>query len=152
MPTVGGGGWTLAFTGFQQALQAFDRLIQSGRKISGGEWFVGTVVRYAIYQHFGTRYMQGIPFFQLALDRVAQRVQSDDALRQALMEHAVEPDPDLLKQLAILLEREVKLVITEMKESRDRLIDTGVMRASFAAGPTIAETAAQSQANAGGAA
>ena len=145
MTVVGSGGWTLQFTGLIEMMNLFLAGAAGAKRMNQEEYFVGTIIYYAVYQHFGTKKIQGIPFLTIALERVADRYKGDAGAADELIQSLFIEDDSSLEKIALEVEREVKLVITEHKASIDRLIDTGTMRASFAAGPSIPEAGAASK-------
>lgn len=110
-------------------------------RVRDDEWWVGTTVEYAIYHEYGTRFMAARPHFRVALERVMQRLGRDPRARAQLWRSLRSPgSQSMLRVIALMIEREVKLVVTEK-----RIIDTGNLRASYAEGPSFPAMAAASE-------
>lgn len=104
---------------------------RQARWASGGEWVVGTAVEYSVYLEYGTSRMDPKPFFRPALNEARWKG------IPAFIDDHTRKDPDditsaaeLVKTLALALERRVKEIITIRG-----LVDTGTLRASVQAVP-----------------
>lgn len=116
-------------------LAELERMLRAWKKAAELErsWWVGTIVEYAIYPELGTRRMPAYRYFLTAVERLlAQGIIGSRSEGQEFFRLLVSEDGSSIAWIALKLEREVKVVIREMG-----LIDTGNLRASFAAGPTL---------------
>lgn len=119
---------------FNVETTGFDTAIEDLKDIEedlgqGGPWIVGTKVNYAIYLEAGTSKMSAKPFFRPALAEV--RMQGIDGFIDANTRKSVDEIDDvadLVKTLALALERRIKQIITAKG-----LVDTGTLRASVTA-------------------
>lgn len=118
---------------------------------SAREWYVGTVVEYAPYLEFGTSKMDPHPYFKPAMIQLATRLKIGRSTAAGWQEiHAgsdiwkllVGSEAGPVQKIAFALEGEVKKVIREKG-----LIDTGNLRASISAAPTLAKVYQVSQEN-----
>lgn len=144
---------TVELWGFAEFFNELNRLLKNASSLSKQEWWVGSVVEYAAWQHFGTSRFQGIPYFTIAMERVVAQISASTSIKDSLLGTLTADSAEtMIEKVAFMLEREVKLVITEAKSTMDRLIQTGIMRASFAAGPqkAIAEDKSVAQARTAG--
>jgi hypothetical protein len=101
----------------------------------GASAYVGTAVEYAVYLEYGTSKMDPKPFFRPALNEA--RGDLGAFLRdntQTAVEN-IDSASELVRTLALALERRVKEIITEKG-----LIDTGTLRASVVAVPSSPDT------------
>jgi hypothetical protein len=90
---------------------------------------VGTGVSYSVYLEFGTSKMDAKPFFRPAISEVrAKGVEGFIADHTGTTVDALGDAGDVLRVLALALERRIKEIITEKS-----LIDTGTLRASVVA-------------------
>ncbi len=137
-------GFGLVTTGVSELASELDRLSRAAAQQNAHDWWVGTIVEYAIYPEFGTRFMLARPAFREAIRRVSKRLGLTAELSPAkLLEALIAPDQSLVALIAFELEREVKIVIREMG-----LILTGNLRGSYAAGPSLDAMAAFSESRA----
>lgn len=88
--------------------------LQDSFSSDGGGVVVGTNVKYAPHQEFGTKYQQGTPHVRPAVERVGKDV-------ERLAESADSTD-DLLLMLGLAIEGEIKARAP---------VDTGNLRASY---------------------
>jgi len=94
-----------------------------------GGFTVGTGVFYAQFLEFGTSKMDAKPFFRPAINEVrTQGVEGFIAEHTGTTVDALGDAGDVLRVLALALERRIKEIITEKS-----LIDTGTLRASVVA-------------------
>lgn len=136
-------GWAIQLSGFSRLMSAF-QAAQEWADRQGDHWWVGTVVHYAPYLEFGTSRIRARRYFRNAVKRTARRTASA-RIQRALGKDVGLPgpdSPDLTKVLAFALEEEVRDEIR-----RQGLIDTGNLRGSFAAGPTLSEEKSKSRQN-----
>lgn len=129
--------------GLGRLFDALTSMIEAAER--EGDWWVGTVVRYSSFIEFGTSKMRARPYFQPSILRVARRLDfakartiGDRKRGRSMWAVMVDPDAEtdsdspLAERLALELEREVKETIKEKG-----LIDTGHLRASIVAAPTL---------------
>jgi len=116
-------GWGLSVTGLDALLDAFEEL--RFRVVDDTVFVVAPTVEYAIYVDRGTAKMEGRPFARPA----AERVQADPIGKARAIAAAqgidISTTEGLLKALALAVEREMKLIITQKGA-----VDTGQLRAS----------------------
>jgi len=124
--------FSLGLDGIEQAIDEIDDTIDDLE--SDQRYVVGTGVEYAIYLESGTSKMDAKPFFRPAINEV--RIQGVDGFIRHNTRTSVEEletTDDVLKVLALALERRIKEIITQKG-----LIDTGTLRASVVAAPGAA--------------
>lgn len=128
-------------SGIQSLQHSFQRFIDAAHGLEEEEWWVGTVVEYAIYHEFGTRRMRARPWFRPAIRKVRLRFGAGAAIdSRKLWQDILAGRPGLVRTIALELEREAKQEIR-----RKGLIDTGNMRASVTAAPTKQDAASESE-------
>jgi hypothetical protein len=111
--------------------RAIDEVDDLEEQWSGGTiWTVGTAVNYAIYLEFGTRDMDPKPFLRPAVAEARASLETFIATNTRTTLDAIDSADELVRIVALALERRVKEIITEKG-----LIDTGTLRASVAAIP-----------------
>jgi len=119
--------FSLDLEGFEAAQQALNELERDVETV--GTFTVGTGVFYAQFLEFGTSKMDAKPFFRPAINEVrTQGVDGFIARNTGTSVEAQEDAADVLRILALALERRIKEIITEKS-----LIDTGTLRASVVA-------------------
>lgn len=123
--------FSLDLGGFERALDEIDGTIEDLE--TQKHYLVGTAVEYSIYLEAGTSKMDAKPFFGPAINEV--RLQGVDGFirhNTRTSVEALDTVDDVLKVLALALERRVKEIITQKG-----LIDTGTLRASIVAVPGV---------------
>jgi len=124
-------GFSLDLGGFERAFEEIDDQLEEVK--TQQRYLVGTAVEYAIYLEAGTADMDPKPFFRPAINEV--RLEGVDGfIRHNTRTSVDELDTadDVLRVLALALERRVKEIITKKS-----LIDTGTLRASIVAAPGV---------------
>jgi hypothetical protein len=117
----------LELDGLEAAINRLERLEDDAETLSS--FTVGTGVFYSVFLEFGTSKMDAKPFFQPAINEV--RTQGVDGFIAHNTQTSVEAQDtadDVIKVLALALERRIKEIITQKG-----LIDTGTLRASVVA-------------------
>jgi Bacteriophage protein of unknown function (DUF646). len=111
---------------------AIDELEELERDISTSETHtVGTAINYSVFLEFGTSKMDAKPFFRPVINEVRlQRVDGFIAQNTRTSVADLDDIDQILKALALAMERRIKEVITQKG-----LIDTGTLRASIVAVP-----------------
>ena len=121
------GDFDLALNGVRAAIDRLEEVEDDIETV--GSFIVGTGVEYSVYLEFGTSKMDAKPFFRPALNEVrAQGVDGFIRHNTRTSVSAQDDASDVLRILALALERRVKEIIT-----RKGLIDTGTLRASIVA-------------------
>ena len=120
-------------TGLRDLENAFETMERNARRAGAQEWWVGTIVEYAIYQHFGTRYIQGRQFFTAAINELSEEL-GLQTMSEEMLFSLISDDADFVATLAFELERRVKQKIIEMG-----VFDQGNLHASVAAAPSFSE-------------
>lgn len=117
----------LELEGLEAAINRLEQLEEDAETLSS--FTVGTGVFYSVYLEFGTSKMDAKPFFQPAINEVrVQGVRGFIAHNTKTTVEAQDTADDVLKVLALALERRIKEIITQKG-----LIDTGTLRASVVA-------------------
>lgn len=104
--------------GFRATMQAFDEITEAMVPESHG-YSIGTNVRYAPYQEFGTSYQSGKPHLRPAFDEVV-------AMHIETIANTENDAETVLKRISLLIERKTKLRAP---------VDTGNLEGSYRAEP-----------------
>lgn len=117
--------------GISSLQEEFDDRIDGWK--TAGSAVVGSGVEYAVYVEFGTSQMDPKPFFRPVVNDA--RIDTEGFLDRntETSVDAIDSADELVRTLAVAIERRVKEIITEKG-----LIDTGTLRASVVAVPTEA--------------
>lgn len=144
----GAGGLAMRTAGLAQLTRTLNTIVDAAQHAEG-QWWVGTVVVYSSFLEFGTARMPAKPFFQPAvlkvgrdLDNVTPKTIGEDPKSgRSLWGLMVSDSADgtLARTVAFALEREVKQQI-----KAKGLIDTGNLRASIVAAPSLPRMKAES--------
>lgn len=123
---------SMSLEGDDELRSWFDRAKEGA--LAERAWWVGTIVVYAWYLEFGTRFMTAKTFFTPAIHRVANSIAGVSSGSVQVMPTLLSKDASVVRDLAFELERQVKAIITEKG-----LIVTSNLRSSIAAGPSVDE-------------
>jgi len=93
-------------------------------------YLVGSAVEYAVYLEYGSSKMDPKPFFRPALAEARADLEGFIADNTRKRAEEIDTARELVRTIALALERRVKEIITEKG-----LIDTGTLRASVLAVP-----------------
>jgi len=118
---------SLELQGLEAAINRLEELERDVETLS--TYTVGTGVEYSLYLEFGTSEMNAKPFVRPAINEV--RIQGVDGFIRHNTKTTVEAQEtvdDIIRILALALERRIKEIITQKG-----LIDTGTLRASVVA-------------------
>jgi len=119
--------FSLELDGLDGAINALRELERDVETLT--TFTVGTGVSYSVFLEFGTSKMDAKPFFRPAISEVRSRgVEGFIAEHTGTTVDALGDVGDVLRVLALALERRIKEIITEKS-----LIDTGTLRASVVA-------------------
>lgn len=119
--------WSLGLDGLEAAISRLEELESDVETLSA--YTVGTGVEYSVYLEFGTSKMDAKPFFRPAINEIRiQGVEGFIRHNTRTTADRLETADDVIRVLALALERRVKEIITQKG-----LIDTGTLRASIVA-------------------
>jgi hypothetical protein len=119
--------FSLDLDGLDETLRELEDLEDDVETLA--EFTVGTGVSYSVFLEFGTSKMDAKPFFRPAISEVRSRgVEGFIAENTGTTVDALGDAGDVLRVLALALERRIKEIITDKG-----LIDTGTLRASVVA-------------------
>jgi hypothetical protein len=119
--------FSLELDGLDGAINALRELERDVETLT--TFTVGTGVSYSVFLEFGTSKMDAKPFFRPAISEVRSRgVEGFIAENTGTTVDALGDAGDVLRVLALALERRIKEIITDKG-----LIDTGTLRASVVA-------------------